>query len=245
LFGISNLSLPGTLRKMWLDAALPANAAATPRRTASLGIHNIRSARLLSLLALGSSLLGAQQDAAARTPRTEGGILAGVALTGFSQSYPGGTASATGNAGTEPYLGVFVRRTITRALHAEAEAVLEVIRDDGANFAMGFAQFPVLLEFVALPTGPAHSFVRPSFHIGLSPGVRLNATGGRGGPAPLRAAELSGVVGVGAEVHFGTSGWIQLAGRIRYGLTDLSPLPGTTRSTVIAVLMKLHPEHRD
>jgi hypothetical protein len=175
--------------------------------------------------------------------RLQFGPILGIAASGLSHAsgQPGDVASTSGN-GTSPYVGLFARRSLTRSLHAEVQTVFDLKGDDGANYAIGFLQVPLLLQYTPLAPRRVGTWVRPVLIGGASAGVRLRANGGRGTEYDaIRPFELSLVAGLGVEAHFRSKDWVQLAVVMHNGLTDLQPQPGTTTGYAFAAYVKAHP----
>lgn len=176
--------------------------------------------------------------------RLQFGPILGIAASGLTQSFPGqteGFTSGSGN-GTSPYVGLFARRSLTRSLHAEVQTVFDLKGDDGARYAIGFLQVPLLLQYTPLAPRRVGTWVRPVLIGGASAGVRLRTNGGRGTEYDaIRPFELSLVAGLGVEAHFRSKDWVQLAVVMHNGLTDLQPQPGKTTGYAFAAYVKAHP----
>ncbi len=175
--------------------------------------------------------------------RIEVGPILGIASSGTATSWHGG-ASSTGNRGTVPYVGVFMRGRLTRSVHTELQAVYTVIADDGADFSMPFLQLPLVLEILPFSPRRATRYVRPVFMLGGSAGLRLSPNGGTAYWGQIRPVELSAMFGLGVEVHLSSADWIQLLGQVKAGLTDLSASPGRTTSNLLIATVKFHPASR-
>ena len=200
----------------------------------------MRLAVLAAAFALTARTASAQEaPPTADSSRLQIGTILGISNSGFSQSV-GRIGGASGKRGTGPYVGLFARRKVARDVNAELELAFEVKSDGGDGFSMPYLQLPVVVEYLPFSPRRMSHWVRPVILLGGSAGVRLHANGGSGEWAPLRAGELSVMLGLGVTTHLASTDWFQLLLRLQSSVSDLSASPGRTSSNLLVAYVKLH-----
>ena len=204
----------------------------------------MRLHRVFIAFSLVAGAARAQTPESAGSPsRVQSGVILGIAMTGLSVSNAdetSGWTTGSGNA-TSPYVGFFVRRSLTPSTHASAQAVFDLKGDDGARYAIPYVQLPLQLEVTPFAPRGAARWVRPVLIAGGSGGIRLSSNGGAGPYQAMRPFEFSVLAGLGVEAHFRTRDWVQIGFVAQHGLTDLQPGPGKTSSFSVAAYVKAHP----